>query len=137
MRPEFRLTFLLSFCCLSLTVAGADDASAGRDLFIKNCIACHAFSCNRDGQEAYSPKLAGLFGRKAGGVDDFDGYSQTLRSSEIVWTDETIDAYLRDPAGLSADSAMANERIEDAEQRRQMIAYLKTEDPTVNLFCSE
>ena len=136
---NFRLivTLLSSVYLFNMVAANADDVSKGRDLFIRNCIACHAFACNRDGQEAYSPKLEGLFGRKAGGVEDFDGYSERLKNSEKIWTDETVDAYLRDPSQLSADSAMANDRIEDADQRKQMIAYLKTEDPTVNLFCSD
>jgi len=137
MNSRLAMKLLLSAYLLGFVTAHADDVSKGRDLFIRNCIACHAFACNRDGQEAYSPKLGGLFGRKAGGVEDFDGYSETLKNSEIVWTDETIDAYLKDPSQLSADSAMANDKIEDAAQRRQMIAYLKTEDPTVNLFCSD
>ena len=81
--------------------------------------------------------VAGLFGRKAGVVEDFGGYSDTLKNSAITWTDETLDAYLRDPAELSADSAMANEKTVDAAERRQLIAYLKTEDPTVDLFCPD
>lgn len=137
MNAHLAMKLLLSACLFGFVAAQADDVSEGRDLFIKNCIACHAFACNRDGQEAYSPKLGGLFGRKAGGVEDFDGYSEALKNSEIVWTDETVDAYLRDPSQLSADSAMANDKIVDAAQRKQMIAYLKTEDPTVNIFCSE
>ena len=137
MNSRLAMKLLLFAYLFGFITAHADDVSKGRDLFIRNCIACHAFACNRDGQEAYSPKLGGLFGRKAGGVEDFDGYSETLKNSEIVWTDETIDAYLKDPSQLSAGSAMANDKIEDAAQRRQMIAYLKTEDPTVNLFCSD
>jgi len=81
--------------------------------------------------------LEGLFGRKAGGVEGFDGYSESLKNSAIIWTDKTVDAYLRDPSILSADSAMANDKIEDAAQRKQMIEYLKTEDPTVNFFCAD
>ena len=137
MNSRLAMKLLLSACLFSFVTAYADDVSKGRDLFIRNCIACHAFACNRDGQEAFSPKLGGLFGRKAGGVEDFDGYTETLKNSQIIWTDETIDTYLRDPSQLSADSVMANDKIEDAAQRKQMIAYLKTEDPTVNLFCSE
>jgi len=137
MKVRSRMMFLWPIVFTSLVEANDEYVSKGRDLFIRNCIACHAFTCNRDGEEANSPKLEGLFGRKAGGVEDFDGYSAALRNSAIVWDEETLDTYLKDPSQLSFDSAMSNEKIDDAEQRKQMIAYLKTEDPTVNLFCSE
>ena len=71
---------LFTMVLFSLSDVHADDVSKGRDLFIHNCIAYHAFTCNLDGHEAYSPKLGGLFGRKAGGVEDFDGYSEGLRT---------------------------------------------------------
>jgi cytochrome c len=137
MKATIVMVFLLLILSATLVAASEEQVSKGRDLFIRNCIACHAFACNRDGQEANSPKLAGLFGRKAGGVEDFDGYSVALRNSEIVWNDETLDAYLKDPSRISPDNAMANEKIDDAVQRKQMIAYLKTEDPSVDIFCSE
>ncbi len=45
-------------------------------------------------------KLEGLFGRPAAGVADFQQYTAELKASGIVWTDETLDAYLRDPNKL-------------------------------------
>ncbi len=109
--------------------AHADDIGDGRNVFIKECLACHAFSCNKEG-----PRLGGLFGRKVGTVVDYKFYSQELKNSEIVWTGETLDNFFTDPAKIFPESVMAVEgKIEDAAQRRKLIAFLETEDPTVNL----
>ena len=116
----------------------ADDVSKGRDYFLNQCLACHAFACNRDTDYSNAPKLGDLFGRKAGGLEGFSGYSEGFKKSEIVWTDETLDEFFKDPGKIDPKSVMVeNGTIDNAEQRRQIIAYLKTEDPTVNLFCPE
>ncbi len=129
--------FLFSFLVFSLPNAHADEASKGRDLFLRNCIACHAFACNKEGSDS-GPKLGGLFGRKAAGVDDYDGYSEGLRNSGIVWSEDSLDAYFQDPARVEPDNTMAYDgKIEDPDERRQMIAFLATEDPTVNLCPQE
>ena len=77
--------------------------------------------------------LGGLFGRKAGSVADYDGYSPELRDSGIVWSEDTLDSFLADP-GKVVESTMAFDgKIEDPDLRRKTIAFLKTEDPSVNL----
>jgi len=128
--------FLLPLILLGQSQTFADDVSKGRDHFLKQCIGCHAFSCNRDSNEAYAPRLGGLFGRKVGGLDDFSGYSEGFKNSQIIWTDETLDEFFKDPGEIDPESIMADKgKIEDAEHRREIIAFLKTEDPTMNLFC--
>ncbi len=61
--------FLIPLSLFVYTEGFADDASKGRDYFLSQCIACHAFSCNRKTDYANSPKLGGIFGRKEGGVE--------------------------------------------------------------------
>ena len=112
----------------ALPIARADDASEGRDFFVFQCVGCHAFACNKEG-----PMLGGLFGRKAGSVADYDGYSPELRDSGIVWSEDTLDSFFADP-GKVVESTMAFDgKIEDPDLRRKTIAFLKTEDPSVNL----
>ena len=109
--------------------AYADDIGDGRNFFIKRCLGCHAFSCNKEG-----PRLGGLFGRKVATVENYKFYSQGLKNSDIVWTGETLDSFFTDPAKIFPKSVMAVQgKIEDATQRRKLIAFLETEDPTVNL----
>ena len=135
MRILLVVTFAFILLLAYLPEAHADDVSKGRDYFLKQCVACHAFSCNRDSW-AYAPRLGGLLGRKAGGVEDFTGYSDGFKNSEIIWTDETLDVFLKDPSSIDPKSLMvANGKIDNAEQRRQVIAFLKTEDPAIDVFC--
>jgi cytochrome c len=130
------MMFLLPIHLIILVEANADDVSKGRDYFLSQCIACHAFSCNRTTEYAYSPRLGGLFGRKAGGVEDFTGYTEGFKNSELIWTEKTLDEFFKDPSKIDPKSLMVeNGKIENAERRKQIITYLKTEDPTVNLFC--
>jgi len=133
MKFRYCATFLFSVLIFNLPDAYADELSEGRDQFLYQCVACHAFTCNKDG-----PRLGGLFGRKAGKVEDYDGYSDGLKESEIVWTEKMIDDFLKDPVKIFPNSVMAdNGKIEDAAQRQKLIAFLKTEDPTVNLCPQE
>ena len=126
-RAVSSLIFALLF--FSSPKAHADDIGDGRNVFIKECLACHAFSCNKEG-----PRLSGLFGRKVATVKDYKFYSQGLKDSEIVWTGETLDNFFTDPAKMFPESVMAVQgKIEDAAQRRNLIAFLETEDPSVNL----
>jgi cytochrome c len=132
MRIRYFVATVLLPVLAQVPAATAADVDKGRNLFLRYCVACHAFTCNKE--QMYSgPKLGGLFGRAAAGVDDYDGYSEGLRSSGIVWSDQSLDDYLAEPAKVDADSVMAIESIDDAEQRQDLIAFLKTEDPTVNL----
>lgn len=125
--------FLFTFLAFSLPVAYADDVSEGRNLFLRKCLGCHAFACNKE-----CPKLGGLIGRKAASVKDYDGYSQSLRSSGIVWSDQTLDRWFMDPGKIAPESVMvSNGKIDDSVERRQIIAFLKTEDPSVNICPQE
>ena len=133
MRFRYCLTPLFSLLLFSLPEANAQNASKGRDIFIMRCLGCHAFTCNKEG-----PRLGDLFGRKAASVEDYGYYSQDLKNSGIVWAEKSLDAWFEDPAKFAPTSVMAdNGKIEGAEQRQHLIAFLKTEDPTVNLCPQE
>ena len=107
----------------------ADEVSNGREYFIVNCLGCHAFACNKTG-----PSLGGLFGRKAGSAEGYEKYySDELKNYGVVWDENTLDVWFTDP-GRIVTTVMATEgKIDDAEQRQEIIAFLKTEDPTINI----
>lgn len=120
---------LFLFFIFGMPASYAGEADKGRDLFLRKCLGCHAFACNKEG-----PRLGGLFGRKAASVADYNDYSRALKSSGIVWTEKTLDRFFSDPGKIAPGSVMAlNGKIEDAALRRQMIAFLKTEDSSVNI----
>ena len=105
------------------------DHEAGRDVFRESCIGCHAIGCNRIG-----PKLGGIIGRTAGAIADFDGYSDAMRKSGIIWSKETLNAYLTDPASVVPENAMASfGRIDDEAKRRDLIDFLIEPDNSLDL----
>ncbi len=128
-----RILPVVTFAFVSLLVylpgAYADDVSEGRDFFIQRCLGCHAFACNKQG-----PRLGGLFGRNAGSVEDYGYYSEALKNNEIVWSEKTLNEWFKDPGKIAPQSVMAtNGKVEDPAQRRKLISFLKTEDPTINI----
>lgn len=123
---------ILVVALLASNICNAQSKSTpdrGQALFRANCGACHSVTCNRQG-----PKLEGLFGRRAGSVSDFHQYTPELKASGLVWTDETIDAYLTDPNKLVPGTTMAAfGRVENAKDRKELIAYMRREDRSFEL----
>lgn len=125
-----RLALALTFCLFVLPSGRAvADRQAGVDVFRENCVACHSFECNRNG-----PKLGGLIGRPAGTIADFDGYSDAMKASGIVWNESTLDAYLTDPASYIPKNAMASfGHIDDQTERQNLIEFLVEPDTSLDL----
>ncbi len=97
---------------------GDGDAVRGKAVFEKRCTGCHAMEADREG-----PRLAGVYGRKAGSVAEFN-YSAGLKNSGITWTDATLERWLSDPDLMVKDNNMSF-GVPKAEERRDLIAYLK------------
>jgi cytochrome c len=71
------------------------------------------------------PSLAGIWNRKAGSLASFPRYSDALKSSNIVWNDETLDAWIEDPQHLVPGNDMPFAGIKNAQQRADLLAFLK------------
>ena len=104
---------------LIVAPAGAADAARGKQLYETRCIACHSIDANRVG-----PAHKGVFGRKAGGVKDYD-YSPAVKASRIVWNAKTLDRWLADPGKLIPGTKMGYS-VPEAKDRADLIEYLKT-----------
>lgn len=100
-------------------LAGADSARG--ELLGLACAACHTFQAG--GKTIVGPNLHGVFGRRAAALPDF-AYSAGLRSSGLVWTPRSLDAWLADPARFVAGTTMTFTGYRAAEDRRDLIAYL-------------
>ena len=100
------------------TLAGDGDAVRGKAVFEKRCIGCHALEADREG-----PRLAGVYGRKAGSVAGFT-YSAGLKNLGVTWNDTTLEKWLSDPDLMVPDNNMSF-GVPKAEERRDLIAYLK------------
>jgi cytochrome c len=97
------------------------DATRGAQLY-RACAACHSLAADRN---MTGPSLAGVWGRKAGSLKSFDRYSPALKTSDVVWDEKTLDAWLRSPARFIPGNHMTFAGIPDARQRTDLIAFLK------------
>lgn len=94
----------------------------GAFVFSQRCSVCHARTAA--GQTKYGPHLEGIVGRKAGATG-WDGHTDALEESEIVWDEATLDKLFEDPQsampGVQMDVVIRFKRSREA-----LISYLKT-----------
>ena len=117
---------LASLIAFGLAVTGAaraedlptGDAARGAKVYEQRCGACHSLEANRAG-----PRHHGVYGRKAGSIADFP-YSPAVKSAQIVWSQDTLNAWLTDPQKLIPGQRM-NFRLSDPQLRADVIAFLK------------
>jgi cytochrome c len=90
----------LAIALLLLTAgrAMAEPGNAARgERMYRACVACHSLEPNRN---MTGPSLAEVWNRKAGSLPSFPRYSPALKSAGIIWTDDTLDEWIKDPAAL-------------------------------------
>lgn len=108
---------------ISVCSAWAENGNTARgQLVFRACVACHSLE---PGRNMTGPTLAGFWNRKAGTLESFRRYSSALRSSDIVWNDKTLEAWLRDPRNVVPGNTMTFPGIKDAQQRSDLVAFLK------------
>ena len=75
------------------------------------------------------PELNGIIGRKAASVG-YPMYSDSMKTFGnfgVVWTEENLDRWIKNPKAVLPDSYMAMfPGVPDANDRANLIAYLKT-----------
>jgi hypothetical protein len=64
-------------------------------------------------------------GRKAGTLASFPRYSEALKSSGVTWGESALDVWLAKPEAFIPGSRMVFPGIRDAQDRADIIAYLK------------
>lgn len=122
------LLSLVTLCAAGALPAVAEeigDAARGETLFQRECSACHQIgpgAVNRVG-----PRLNGIFGRRAGTLDDFT-YSRPMTrmgNDGLTWTLETLDAYVANPRSLVSGTRMSYRGMADPQARAALLAYLR------------
>jgi cytochrome c len=107
---------------LAQATAIQEDDSRGAELFRK-CAACHTVT--PDGDHRAGPTLYRLFGRTAGSRSDYP-YSAALKESDLVWTEQTVARLFElGPEVMVPGSKMPLQRLPNARDRADLIAYLK------------
>jgi cytochrome c len=89
---------------------------------LQKCKICHALK--EGGGNRVGPDLHAIFGRKAGTAAGFT-YSDALKSSDIVWDDETLAKFLRDPKDSMPGNRMSFPGIKDDATLRDLLQQLK------------
>ena len=104
----------------------AQDVENGQSLF-RQCRACH--QVGPGAKNLVGPQLNGIVGRKAGTVDGFN-YSEANKAAGakgLVWTDDQLMTYLENPLTFMPGTKMAYAGLKDDADRKDVIAYLKTQ----------
>lgn len=113
------LSMLCGFSSPSAFAAG--DAVAGRASFAK-CASCHQIGPSARG--GFGPQLHNVIGRKAGTTADYK-YSDAMKKSNIVWTEDKLRAFLKAPSEVVPGNKMRFWGIGSDTQIDNILAYLR------------
>ena len=124
-----KMAIAISLVATSAIATGAradllGDAARGEALF-RECSACH--QVGTDATNRVGPHLNDIFGRKAGSVEGFR-YSKGLArmgADGLVWSFDTLDAYVENPKALVSDTRMSYRGMKDEADRADLLAYLR------------
>ncbi|MHC8306302.1 c-type cytochrome [Pseudomonas sp. PB3P13] len=109
-----------------LPANAAGDAEAGGKLFKRICSGCH--QVGESARASFGPQLNSIFGRASGSTSDYV-YSDAMKGAGIVWTRETLTAYLEDPKAVVPGTRMIFWGMSDAQKIDDVLAYLETFQP--------
>ena len=102
-------------------VAQPGNAANGERLY-RACAPCHSLEPDRN---MTGPSLAELWNRKSGGLPSFPRYSPALKSAGIIWNDDTLNEWIKDPQHFIPGNTMTFPGIKEPRQRADLLAYLK------------
>jgi cytochrome c len=114
-------TFVLGFCSVQSASAQGSPA-AGAAIFRTICSSCHTAVAGRN---SIGPSLYGAFGRRAGRASGYF-YSPAMAHSDVTWTEQNLLEFLMSPATKVPGTKMTFLGIPSAEQRNDVVGFLKT-----------
>ena len=89
-----------------------------------HCRSCHQITAGAGNR--VGPNLHGVYGARAAQVRGF-GYSQPMRNANLTWNAATLDRFLTNPRTTVPGTLMVFPGVRDANNRRDLIAYLAIE----------
>jgi cytochrome c len=105
----------------SRAIAEPADIVGGERLY-RACTACHSLEPDRN---MTGPSLAEVWNRKSGSLPSFPRYSPALKSAGIIWNDDTLDEWIKDPQHFIPGNTMTFPGMKDSRQRADLLAFLK------------
>jgi cytochrome c len=121
------LTALLALCLASSAYA-AGDAAKGKVIFTQSCALCHMIGPGA--AIRIGPPLTGVVGRKWATFPGYS-YSPALAAGGAkgnIWDEASLDKWLTHPATFVPGTKMTFVGLSSAQQRQDVIAYMKTFD---------
>jgi Cytochrome c2 len=121
--PCVAAALLLANAVLATSATASPSTTEGQRVFDAHCAVCHSTD---PGFHKEGPSLAGVYGRRAGTAPFFPRY-RGLKGSQVVWNEQTLDAWLADPrAFLDGRATSMSFKLTDPEQRAAVIGYLRS-----------
>ena len=105
----------------SRAMAEPGNPARGERMY-RACVACHSLEPNRN---MTGPSLADVWNRQSGSLASFPRYSPALKSAGIIWNDDTLEEWIKDPQHFIPGNTMTFPGIKDARQRADLLAFLK------------
>jgi cytochrome c len=99
------------------------DPVSGQTIFKMRCAQCH--TVGKGEAHKTGPNLCGLFGRKTGMAERY-AYTAANKEKGIIWNEDTLFEYLENPKKYIPGTKMAFAGLKKAQERADLIAYLKT-----------
>ena len=88
------------------------------------CLSVRGTSAPPPFGDSLGPHLENIVGRASASVEGF-AYSEKLQALDIVWDEETLDQWLQHPETIVPGMREPFTGIDNPEQRKALIAYLK------------
>lgn len=89
------------------------------------CRDCHTFAAGA-GPGRKAPNLWGIYGRRAGTAPDYD-YTPEMRTSGVIWTESTMDKWLRNPGAMVPGTRM-DFQVPNEQQREYVLEFMRNAD---------
>lgn len=115
MKFQFMLAAVLALTATSAVAA----PSPGQVVFEQRCTVCHSI---QPAPGKMGPPLAGVAGRKAGTAGGY-AYSNAMKASNITWSPEALDTFLKGPGKMVPGTKMMI-GASDPAQRAAVVQYL-------------
>src|SRR6266702_4543632 len=98
-----------------------DDA--GQIAFNNACRTCHTV---REGDNRLGPSLSRVIGRKAGSLANYNNYSESMKTADLVWDKNNLDRFIATPdAVVPGNNMKPFGGVASADERAKIIAFLE------------